>query len=1047
MHSTISIFLVVTFISALLGGCGSSPYKLTDDKILSLEEAKEVTLQFSPRPYIPPKKSIDDIRLLLGEPREIPRDCSPRVAERDKQFVDAIDRVVNAKGIARGYLTMKFRTKHLAVVAEARFPHGGYKNTLESMDKALGAMPSGLVPSSDGKGEHARKWVLKQRSAMFLQLARMYASLGDKESALDHYSTGTFWWNWTEKGKADRDLTESLFAATLAHAEGDLPSAEAFYRKALYYGRAYAGGDYNPAGGMSDLIGIDIERIRSDLALCLLQQGRIAEAELEGRRALIEGNERNGVLFVKGKRYNARLAYPASIMAEILIEQRRFDEALYLARMAMNMHQFDCSAADSALLAHARKILARLHAENKEWQQVLEIFHSAEDAMQGDPEAFEALYKDSTIWPLALVKLGKIEAAKSHLQQLKTIYLSRDKKSSAELQEVAGLLAVVAQMEGRLTDAYPLYKQAIGDNTTYRAGSVARLIDTSYMALLANHSEQLENTLPGLVVAEELFHFASAKGNSRVQRAVAASASRATLHPPPLAKLARQEQDAKEELSVLIRQLDLAYAEKESRRDKGLLQKLQQRRAHLLQAQAVLQAEISKQFPDYADLISGKAPSVKTLQHTLHANEALLFTYSSIRNTFVWVLNKQQPIRMHIADIGRDELGALAKEVQNSLWPTSNTIDSLPTFNGGAAFQIYQLLLQPLEQSWKNGKQIVGVLSFPFDRLPLHLLPTKNPVLQNDTGILFAEYRDIDWLGTAQPIFTIPSTATLTALRTYSQTSRPTLPFLGFGDPAFTVEHVRQMASPGLDRLAQGATTSTRSNLLRSAPQTRGMKDAGLEKLPRLPETRTEILAVADALGAKDYRSSYLGVDATEEKVKEVTLDDYRILSFATHGLTPGEINGLTQTALALSSPEATGTRGDGLLTAGEILGLKLNADWVILSACNTAAGDTETEESVSGLGRAFFYSGARALLASNWPVHSDSTLALIQGLFAPGKSNITKAEALQASMANTIVNGGYKDREGNILFSYAHPLFWAPFIIIGEGNESLLQQQGGGKT
>ena len=93
--------------------------------------------------------------------------------------------------------------------------------------------------------------------------------------------------------------------------------------------------------------------------------------------------------------------------------------------------------------------------------------------------------------------------------------------------------------------------------------------------------------------------------------------------------------------------------------------------------------------------------------------------------------------------------------------------------------------------------------------------------------------------------------------------------------------------------------------------------------------------------------------------MKSTDLSRFRIVAFATHGLVPGDLNGLTQPALALSAPNVADVDGDGLLTMEEILALKLDADWVVLSACNTGAGAGAGAEAVSGLGRAFFYAGS----------------------------------------------------------------------------------------
>ncbi|MCZ6606778.1 MAG: CHAT domain-containing protein, partial [Alphaproteobacteria bacterium] len=149
------------------------------------------------------------------------------------------------------------------------------------------------------------------------------------------------------------------------------------------------------------------------------------------------------------------------------------------------------------------------------------------------------------------------------------------------------------------------------------------------------------------------------------------------------------------------------------------------------------------------------------------------------------------------------------------------------------------------------------------------------------------------------------------------------------------------------------------------------------------------------------------------------------------------DLNGLVQPALALSAPEVAGGKDDGLLTMGEILALELDADWVVLSACNTGSGQGAGAEAVSGLGRAFFYAGTRALLVSNWPVETTSAKALTTDLFRrqaedPG---LTRAEALRQAMLAMIDEGGYLDKtSGKIVFSYAHPIFWAPFTLVGDG-------------
>ena len=159
---------------------------------------------------------------------------------------------------------------------------------------------------------------------------------------------------------------------------------------------------------------------------------------------------------------------------------------------------------------------------------------------------------------------------------------------------------------------------------------------------------------------------------------------------------------------------------------------------------------------------------------------------------------------------------------------------------------------------------------------------------------------------------------------------------------------------------------------------------------------------------------------------------DYKVLAFATHGLVAGDTTGLSEPALVLTPPETGSKRGDGLLTASEVVQLKLYADWVILSACNTAAADgTPGAEGLSGLAKAFFYAGSRALLVSHWPVASGAAVAITTRMLKEAaKLGVGRAEAHRRAMMALI-----DDTEH---LHYAHPLFWAPFVVVGEGGAAL---------
>src|SRR6202043_915332 len=150
-----------------------------------------------------------------------------------------------------------------------------------------------------------------------------------------------------------------------------------------------------------------------------------------------------------------------------------------------------------------------------------------------------------------------------------------------------------------------------------------------------------------------------------------------------------------------------------------------------------------------------------------------------------------------------------------------------------------------------------------------------------------------------------------------------------------------------------------------------------------------------------------------------------RIVYFATHGLVAGDVKGLAEPSLALSIPPKPTDFDDGLLTASEVAELKLNADWVVLSACNTIAGDRPGAEALSGLARAFFYAGARALLVTHWAVDSEAATRLTTSTFDRLKAEpaLGRAEALRQAML-AYLNDASSPRN-------AYPALWGPFALV----------------
>jgi CHAT domain-containing protein len=155
--------------------------------------------------------------------------------------------------------------------------------------------------------------------------------------------------------------------------------------------------------------------------------------------------------------------------------------------------------------------------------------------------------------------------------------------------------------------------------------------------------------------------------------------------------------------------------------------------------------------------------------------------------------------------------------------------------------------------------------------------------------------------------------------------------------------------------------------------------------------------------------------------------NDAGIVMFATHGLAPKDLPGLTQPALAMAKDPTS--KELPLLTLDDVVGLRMNADWVLLSACNTSAAERVGGDSLSGLARGFFFAGAKSLLVTHWAVDSESAASITVKTMEKYASNskVTRAQALQSASIDLI--------EGKQVPSeWAHPAFWAPYALVGNG-------------
>ena len=429
-----------------------------------------------------------------------------------------------------------------------------------------------------------------------------------------------------------------------------------------------------------------------------------------------------------------------------------------------------------------------------------------------------------------------------------------------------------------------------------------------------------------------------------------------------------------------------------------------------------LKSNFAKNNPDYALIFNASPLSFIEVSTSLIDKEALFLTqFSDSLNYGLAFMITKDDARAYKIDLSESDIADIVGELRADI-DLSNSFGfgDLPNFDMDLSYDLYSKLFGPVEDMLEGVKHLLVVPTGPLESLPLNLLVTEKPDI-DPTASVFENYQAAAWLPKTYSLTRLPSVSSLRALRVFASEGQSQDPFIGFGDPVL-----------------DGPAGDLRGLTIEDVYQGGEANIAAVRNLPELPETSEELKRIAAYLGAPEDRV-YLRERASEAVLKNTNLTNSRVVAFATHGLVGGEISGLAEPALVLSPPSEATNEDDGLLKASEVAQLKMNADMVLLSACNTASGDELGAEGLSGLARAFIYAGARSLLVSHWSVESTSAAELTTGMFDAINQDqeLGRSEALQRSMIELMTN---EDRP-----YYSHPAFWAPFSLIGDGQTAQL--------
>ena len=493
-----------------------------------------------------------------------------------------------------------------------------------------------------------------------------------------------------------------------------------------------------------------------------------------------------------------------------------------------------------------------------------------------------------------------------------------------------------------------------------------------------------------------------------------------------LGTLVRQRQDLSATWQDQNKNLIQVESKPQAQQDRAALDMARKQLADTQTRLAANTAQLEKQFPDYASLTNPKPLKAEDVQPLLGPDEAMAFFLIGEEESYVFALTHDN-FDWKVIPFGKaaltDKVAAFRHGLDVDALAASSSAGKPELFDVALSHALYDTLLGPVDALLKDKKSLIVVPSGALTALPFHLLVTETPPVKLDS---LAAYRDVAWLIKRQAVSVLPSVSSLKALRAAGNKGNANAkPLTGFGDPVFDPKAAPPSATPGVAKpAARSLVTASYTDFWRGAGVDRAMLS---QALPQLPDTATELKAVAQKLGvpASDI---HLGRDASETVLKAAPLSDYRIVYFATHSLVAGDIKGLGEPSLVLSIPAQPSDLDDGLLTASEVAQLRLNADWVVLSACNTVAGGKPGAEALSGLARAFFYAGARALLVSHWAVDSAAATRLTTSTFdmLAAKPSLGRAEALRQAMLAYLNDTSDPNA--------AYPAFWGPFEIVGEG-------------
>jgi len=432
---------------------------------------------------------------------------------------------------------------------------------------------------------------------------------------------------------------------------------------------------------------------------------------------------------------------------------------------------------------------------------------------------------------------------------------------------------------------------------------------------------------------------------------------------------------------------------------------------------------LETEAPQYFAILNQQTVELEQIRRVLGPEEAVLFLVPTQFGTHIMTVT-DDGLSWARAAIDEAEMSSTVEQFRVGLEIRADD-PNLPFFDLDWAHELYTQLVGPAERALQGKSRVYVVGGGALSRLPLGTLLTSPPPANANLDDVGAA-QGLDWLADRYALVQLPSLQSLVYIRSFGEENPEQSAgerFQGFGDPVLSGEsRLRGARSATLAPVDAASLVSK----IRGSGGNLLMNPTALRQLSRLPGTRSELEQVREALGASEG-SLYLAEQMTETAIRDADLSNTLILHLATHGFTSEESGGLAEPGLIFTPPGTAQPLDDGYLAASEVVGLNLtSAQWVILSACNTAAPSGGSDGTgLSGLAQAFFYAGAESLLVSHWPVFDEIAPILTVEVLKRSQDGQARAEALQAVM---------REIRNNPALDAAHPAVWAPFALVGDG-------------